>query len=154
MSFLGLTPSEYSSGGIIRRGGITRTGNREARRMLIEAAWSYRFPAKVAQHKARVPETRPNCVRDHARRAQERLRKRYRTLQAGGKKPTIIAAATTRDPAGSSGLRNRRCGPGSTGAAGQAEAHEAALMVGDVPGGTGRAGPETPPVPAGDQAPR
>lgn len=73
MSFLGLTPSEYSSGGIIRRGGITKTGNREARRMLIEAAWSYRFPAKVAQHKARVLETQPKCVRDHAWRAQERL---------------------------------------------------------------------------------
>jgi transposase len=41
MGYLGLVPSEHSSGGTIRRGGITKTGNREARRMLIEAAWSY-----------------------------------------------------------------------------------------------------------------
>lgn len=43
MSNLGLLPSEHSSGGRLRRGGITKTGNREARRMLIEAAWSYRY---------------------------------------------------------------------------------------------------------------
>ena len=86
MSFLGLTPSEYSSGGTIRRGAITKTGNREARRMLIEAAWSYRYPAKVAQQKARVIETQPKCVRDIAWRAQERLCNRYRSLHARGKK--------------------------------------------------------------------
>lgn len=100
MSFLGLTPSEYSSGGTIRRGGITKTGNREARRMLIEAAWSYRFPAKVAQHKARVLESQPKCVRDIAWRAQERLCKRYRSLHARGKKSTVVVAAIARELAG------------------------------------------------------
>ena len=100
MNYLGLTPSEYSSGGTIRRGGITKTGNREARRMLIEAAWSYRFPAKVAQHKARVLETQPKCVRDLAWKTQERLCKRYRSLQARGKKSTVIVAAIARELAG------------------------------------------------------
>ena len=45
---LGLVPSEQSSGSRIRRGGITRTGNGEARRMLVEAAWSYRYPPRVS----------------------------------------------------------------------------------------------------------
>jgi transposase len=53
MGYLGLVPSEHSSGGTIRRGGITKTGNREARRMLIEAAWSYQYPARIAKEKAR-----------------------------------------------------------------------------------------------------
>jgi hypothetical protein len=48
MAFLGLVPSEHLSGAIVRRGGITKTGNRAARRLLIEAAWSYRFPAGSA----------------------------------------------------------------------------------------------------------
>jgi len=55
MSYLGLVPSEHSSGGSIRRGGITKTGNREARRMLIEAAWSYRYPARIAKEKGGDP---------------------------------------------------------------------------------------------------
>ena len=100
MGYLGLTPSEYSSGGSVRRGGITKTGNREARRMLVEAAWSYRFPAKVAQHKARILEAQPKPVRDLAWKAQERLCKRYRTLEARGKKSTIIAVAIARELAG------------------------------------------------------
>jgi transposase len=53
MGYLGLVPSEHSSGGSIRRGGITKTGNREARRMLIEAAWSYRYPARIAKERPR-----------------------------------------------------------------------------------------------------
>jgi transposase len=51
MAYLGLVPSEQSSGDHTRRGGITKTGNREARRMLIEAAWSYQYPARVARDK-------------------------------------------------------------------------------------------------------
>lgn len=51
MGYLGLVPSEHSSGERVIHGSITKTGNREARRMLIEAAWSYRYPARVAQEK-------------------------------------------------------------------------------------------------------
>ena len=46
MAYLGLVPSEHSSGGTRRQGGVTKAGNGTARRMLVEAAWSYRFPGK------------------------------------------------------------------------------------------------------------
>ena len=49
MAFLGLNPSEHSSGATIRRGAITKTGNALARTCLVEAAWTYRFPARVTQ---------------------------------------------------------------------------------------------------------
>jgi len=48
MAYLGLVPSEHSSGKNTRQGGITKAGNGAARRMLIEAAWSYRFPARIS----------------------------------------------------------------------------------------------------------
>ena len=48
MAYLGLVPSEHSSGRTRRQGGITKAGNGAARRMLIEAAWSYRFPAQIS----------------------------------------------------------------------------------------------------------
>jgi transposase len=50
MAYLGLVPSEHSSGATRRQGGITKAGNGAARRMLIEAAWSYRFPARSAEN--------------------------------------------------------------------------------------------------------
>ena len=50
MSYLGLTPSEYSSGERRRQGGITKAGNGHARRALVEGAWAYRYPAKVSRH--------------------------------------------------------------------------------------------------------
>ena len=49
MHFLGLTPSEYSSGATTRRGSITKTGNTHARKALIEAAWHYRWPPRVSR---------------------------------------------------------------------------------------------------------
>jgi transposase len=77
MGYLGLVSSEYSSGGHTRRGGITKTGNREARRMLVEAAWSYRYPARVAQQKAEILVHLPKNIRDIAWKAQTRLCARY-----------------------------------------------------------------------------
>lgn len=100
MSYLGLVPSENSSGGNIRRGGITKTGNREARRMLIEAAWSYRYPARIAKEKAEILVRLPKPVRDIAWKAQTRLCARYRKLAARGKKPTVVVAALARELAG------------------------------------------------------
>lgn len=85
MSYLGLVQSEHSSGGRTRRGGITGTGSSEARRMLVEAAWSYRYPAKVAQQKSDILVKMPKCIRDIAWRAQERLCSRYRQLSASGR---------------------------------------------------------------------
>lgn len=100
MSYLGLVPSEYSSGGTIKRGGITKTGNREARRMLVEAAWSYRYPARVAKDKAEVLVKLPKSIRDIAWKAQTRLCHRYQAMHMRGKKSTVIAAAIARELAG------------------------------------------------------
>jgi transposase len=100
MGYLGLVPSEHSSGASIRRGGITKTGNREARRMLVEAAWSYRYPARVAKAKAEVLVRLPKNVRDIAWKAQTRLCVRYRAMIARGKKPTVVIAAIARELAG------------------------------------------------------
>ena len=91
MGYLGLVPSEHSSGGTIRRGGITKTGNREARRMLIEAAWSYQYPARIAKEKAEILVRLPKNIRDIAWKAQTRLCTRYRSMVARGKKPTVAA---------------------------------------------------------------
>jgi transposase len=100
MNFLGLVPSEHSSGDRIQRGGITKTGNREARRMLIEAAWSYRYPARVAKDKAEIIDQLPKPIRDIAWKAQTRLCERYRRLGAAGKKPTVVVAAIARELSG------------------------------------------------------
>lgn len=100
MGYLGLVPSEHSSGGHIRRGGITKNGNREARRMLIEAAWSYRYPARVAKEKAEILVRLPKNVRDIAWKAQTRLCARYRSMTARGKKSTVVVAALARELAG------------------------------------------------------
>jgi len=100
MAYLGLVPSEHSSGGRVGRGGITKTGNREARRMLIEAAWSYRYPARVARDKSRIVVKLPKLVRDIAWKAQTRLCGRFRQLVAKGKKPTVAVAAIARELSG------------------------------------------------------
>jgi transposase len=100
MAFLGLVPSEQSSGERVRRGGITKTGNREARRMLVEAAWSYRYPARVSMGKTDVVARQPKPIRDIAWKAQVRLCRRYQKLNASGKKPTVVVAAIARELSG------------------------------------------------------
>lgn len=100
MGYLGLVPSARSSGGTIRRGGITKTGNREARWMLIEAAWSYQYPPRIAKEKAEILIRLPKKIRDIAWKAQTRLCTRYRSMIAKGKKPTVIVAAIARELAG------------------------------------------------------
>ncbi len=100
MGYLGLVPSRTLQRRHVRRGGITKTGNREARRMLIEAAWSYRYPARVAKEKAEILVRLPKNIRDIAWKAQTRLCARYRTMIARGKKPTVVVAALARELAG------------------------------------------------------
>jgi transposase len=100
MAYLGLVPSEHSSGGRINRGGITKTGNLEARRMLVEASWSYRYPARVAIDKVEVIVELPKAVRDTAWKAQTRLCDRYRRLTVRGKKPTVVVTAIARELSG------------------------------------------------------
>jgi transposase len=100
MSYLGLVPSEHSSGGTRRQGGITKAGNGAARRMLIEAAWSYRFPARISRDLLLRQEGLPKAIRDVAWKAQERLCRRYRKLSQAGKLPTVVTAAIARELSG------------------------------------------------------
>jgi transposase len=100
MAYLGLVPSEHSTGRSRRQGGITKAGNGAARRMLIEAAWSYRFPARISRELLLRQEQLPKSIRDIAWKAQERLCRRYRKLAQAGKLPTVITAAIARELSG------------------------------------------------------
>jgi len=100
MAFLGLVPSEHSSGGRRRQGAITLTGNAHARRMLIESAWSYRFPARQTKHlKAKAVNASPQA-QGIAWKAQVRLCGRYRTLTRAGKNTKLVCVAIARELAG------------------------------------------------------
>ena len=97
MAFLGLVPRERSTGDTIRRAGLTLAGNRRARRVLVEAAWSYRYPARVSEALRVRLENLPKPVRDIAWKAQIRLCARYRRLSAIGKKRPVVIAAVARE---------------------------------------------------------
>ncbi len=99
MSFLGLVPAESSTGDTVRRKGLTLAGNRRARRVLVEAAWTYRYPARVSETLRVRLEGLPKPVRDIAWKAQVRLCARYRRLSATGKKLPIVVAAIAREMA-------------------------------------------------------
>jgi transposase len=96
-SYFGLIPGEHSSGNTIKRTGITKTGNSEARRVLIQGAWCYRFPARVTKQKEPQLTTAEKAIRDVAWRAQVRLCSRYRRFIAGGKKAPVACAAVARE---------------------------------------------------------
>jgi transposase len=100
MQFLGLTPSEYSSGEQRRQGSITKAGNTHARRVLVEGAWAYRYPAKVSRHLQLRLETQPKIIQDISWKAQVRLCNRYRRLVARGKHANIVTVAIARELAG------------------------------------------------------
>ena len=100
MSFLGLVPSERSSGGRRRGGGITKTGNGHARRVLVEAAWSYRFPARKTAHLRRKASAAPPAAQAIAWAAQKRLCGRYRHLYHAGKAKCHITTAVARELVG------------------------------------------------------
>ena len=96
-AFLGLTPSEYSSGGSRRQGGITKSGNTHARRVLVEGAWAYRHPAKVSELIQKRLVTLPKPIQDIAWKAQVRLCRRFRRLIARGKHPNVAVTAIARE---------------------------------------------------------
>ena len=73
MAYLGLVPSEHSSGERVVRGSITKTGNAHARRLLTEAAWNYRFQPRIGRRAQRRAEDLPQTIRDVAWKAQLRL---------------------------------------------------------------------------------
>ena len=100
MAYLGLVPSEHSSGASVKRGGLTKAGNSAARRLLIEAAWTYRFPARVSRELRLRQEEQPRAIREIAWKAQLRLCARYRKLARSGKPPNVVTAAIARELAG------------------------------------------------------
>jgi transposase len=97
MSYLGLTPSEYSSGERRRQGSITKTGTPQARHALVEGAWAYRSPATVSRHLQLRLEKLPKTVQDMSWKAQVRLCQRYRRLRARGKHPNQVVVAIARE---------------------------------------------------------
>ena len=100
MAYLGLVPSEHSSGTSIKRGGLTKAGNSAARRLLIEAAWCYRFPARVSRELLLRQESQPKPIREIAWKAQLRLCGRYRRLARTGKPANVVTAAIARELTG------------------------------------------------------
>ena len=100
MAYLGPVPSEHSSGASRRQGGVTKAGNSTARRMPIEAAWSYRFPARIGREQLLRQEALPKPIRDTAWKAQVRLCGRYRKLSRAGKPATTVTTAIARELAG------------------------------------------------------
>ena len=100
MGYLGLVPSERSTGDSVKRGPITKAGNRRARRILVEASWSYRHPPRVGREKQMKVEAASEPVRAIAWKAQTRLSGRFRALSKKGKRPTIVVTAIARELCG------------------------------------------------------
>ena len=97
MAYLGLVPSEHSSGSTRRQGGITKTGNSHARRTLVEASWHYRHkPSQGAKLRARR-QGQPGWVISVADKAQVRLHRRYWRMLARGKAPNVATTAVARE---------------------------------------------------------
>ena len=96
MAYLGLVPSEHSSGERKRRGGITKTGNSHVRRLLIETAWHYRHKPAVGVRLSKRRRGQPPQVVARADRAQQRLCKQYRRMSARNKHHNTIVAAIAR----------------------------------------------------------
>jgi transposase len=100
MSYLGLVPSEYSTGESRVQGKITKTGNGHARRVLIESAWAYRLPARMSRELVVRQEGRPKAVQDIAWRAQLRLCGRFQRLKVRGIHQNKACVAIARELAG------------------------------------------------------
>ena len=100
MAYLGLVPSEHSSGGTKSRGGITKTGNGHVRRVLVEAAWTYRHPARKTACLQRRAERTPKAVQAIAWDAQKRLCARYKRMEGRGKLKVQACTAVARELAG------------------------------------------------------
>jgi len=100
MAYLGLVPSEYSSGDRERRGALTKAGNSHARRVLIEAAWHYRHRPTAGGALGRRSAGQPAAIIGQAWRAQQRLHRRYRHLVGHGKRSPVAVAAVARELVG------------------------------------------------------
>jgi transposase len=112
MAYLGLVPSEHSSGKRERRGSITKTGNSHVRRVLVEAAWTYRHVARKTTTLQRRAERTPLEVQEIAWSAQKRLCQRFRSMVACGKLKTQVCTAIARELAGFIWAIGQRVAPG------------------------------------------
>lgn len=97
MSFVGLVPSEHSSGQRRHLGAITKTGNTRVRRLMVESAWSYRFPARRSLHLQKKAEKATEEAKAIAWKAQKRLCRRYRALLNAGKIQKVALTAIARE---------------------------------------------------------
>jgi transposase len=100
MAYLGLVPSEHSSGATRSRGAITKTGNAHVRRVLVEASWTYRHPARKTAHLQRRAERTSEAVQDIAWKAQKRLCARYQLMEGKGKLKVQACTAVARELTG------------------------------------------------------
>ena len=101
MSFLGLVPSEHSTGEKRLQGSITKSGSHHARRLLVEAAWHYRRAPRLGRELERRQHGQPAPVVALSWRAQQRLHRCWRRLdQERGKRRTVVAVAVARELAG------------------------------------------------------
>lgn len=97
MAYLGLVPSVYSTGTSTKRGGITKTGNGFVRRVLVEASWTYRLPARLTKHLLKRNQGLPSAIQEIAWQAQLRLCGRFRRLRAKGKPTQVVTTAIARE---------------------------------------------------------
>ena len=100
MSYFGLVPSEHTSSDKRWQGGITKCGNGACRRVLVEAAWQYRFNPKIKRELRQRQEKQPKAVRDISWKAQQRLHQRYKTLSARRKNKAVVVTALARELTG------------------------------------------------------
>jgi len=100
MSYLGLVPCEFSSGNSQQRGALTRTGNSRVRRLLVEAAWNYRHPARLSREIETRQEGQPAVIVEIAWKAQLRLCHRYHKLRYRGLHQNKTCAAIARERVG------------------------------------------------------
>ena len=97
MGYSGLVSSEYSSGSKIRRGSLTKTGNAHLRRVVVEAAWAYRYRPWIGGPLLKRQRHLPQATKDIAWKAQWRLYSKYKKLEARGKNKLQIVAAVGRE---------------------------------------------------------
>lgn len=100
MAFVGLVPREYSSGGKEKRGGITKTGNAHVRRLLVEAAWSYRHRPAFGPRAKEALRGHPPEVAAYVKKAQVRLHRKFTRLLGRGKKSQLAVTAVARELCG------------------------------------------------------
>jgi len=97
MAYLGMVPSEHSSGESIKRGSITKTGNSHARRVLVESAWTYKHHARVTLPLIKRQEGLPKSICQISWKAQLRLCARYRKMVASKKPMQVVVVAIARE---------------------------------------------------------